>query len=383
MYMVLCEVHASFDYSLLPPSKHHNQQNEGSMGTHAFMCNQCIQYFLIFTYSLFSLLQNLASLQMSVRRLSLLIASFCILCTIMYLFSNSSYSRYHIHHPYDDLKEVDLIGVQRFVFFIGYPRTGHSIIGSFMDAHPNMIIAHEYPLFESLGNHEMTMFELFNELHKNSVGELKAGWRGQKNVDKKGYSLSLEGLWQATFTKLKVIGNKYGGATLTYYRDNPDAFLSLMEQLKGMLGIPISIIHVVRNPYDIIATHLLYVDGRKTSKLKASVDNKYNHTTHLKELAEDMAERADVAADMLRVLKLPFLEVHHEEFINDPISVMKQICVFVGVKCTEHYLSVCKSHTYSSPSKSRNVVVWTDEIVDYVRRHMLQHSFMNQYSFDD
>ncbi|MDP9138749.1 MAG: hypothetical protein M3N38_11330, partial [Pseudomonadota bacterium] len=27
--------------------------------------------------------------------------------------------------------------------FIGYPRSGHSIMGSLLDAHPNIIIAHE------------------------------------------------------------------------------------------------------------------------------------------------------------------------------------------------------------------------------------------------
>ena len=27
--------------------------------------------------------------------------------------------------------------------FVGYPRSGHSLIGSLLDAHPNMLVAHE------------------------------------------------------------------------------------------------------------------------------------------------------------------------------------------------------------------------------------------------
>src|SRR3989344_1389974 len=37
----------------------------------------------------------------------------------------------------------DFSSVRTFILFVGYPRSGHSLIGSIMDAHPNIIIAHE------------------------------------------------------------------------------------------------------------------------------------------------------------------------------------------------------------------------------------------------
>ena len=33
-------------------------------------------------------------------------------------------------------------GIKKFVFFAGYARSGHSIIGALMDAHPHVVIAH-------------------------------------------------------------------------------------------------------------------------------------------------------------------------------------------------------------------------------------------------
>ncbi|PSO51862.1 MAG: hypothetical protein BRC34_14235, partial [Cyanobacteria bacterium QH_1_48_107] len=33
--------------------------------------------------------------------------------------------------------------VDKYCMFIGYPRSGHSLVGSLLDAHPNIIIAHE------------------------------------------------------------------------------------------------------------------------------------------------------------------------------------------------------------------------------------------------
>ena len=33
--------------------------------------------------------------------------------------------------------------IETYCMFIGYPRTGHSLIGSLLDAHPRIVIAHE------------------------------------------------------------------------------------------------------------------------------------------------------------------------------------------------------------------------------------------------
>ena len=34
--------------------------------------------------------------------------------------------------------------VRIFFIFLGYPRSGHTILGALMDAHPNMVISHQY-----------------------------------------------------------------------------------------------------------------------------------------------------------------------------------------------------------------------------------------------
>ena len=45
--------------------------------------------------------------------------------------------------PFDD--------VQRFCFFIGHARSGHSIIGSLLNAHPEVVISHELDAVRFLG----------------------------------------------------------------------------------------------------------------------------------------------------------------------------------------------------------------------------------------
>src|SRR5262245_54048072 len=37
----------------------------------------------------------------------------------------------------------DLSSVRTFLLFIGHPRSGHSLVGSLLDAHPSMVVSHE------------------------------------------------------------------------------------------------------------------------------------------------------------------------------------------------------------------------------------------------
>ena len=52
-----------------------------------------------------------------------------------------------VHYHSETLPNTVINHVHCFLFFVGYARSGHSIIASMLDAHPNVVIAHEYALF--------------------------------------------------------------------------------------------------------------------------------------------------------------------------------------------------------------------------------------------
>ena len=101
------------------------------------------------------------------------------------------------------LSKQTVENVETFVFFIGYPRSGHSIIASLMDAHPNIVIAHQYNVFGEWvkGNMSKNLRLqdkefLFNELYKDSWYQATSGWRTVKN-NVKGYRFTMAGNIQA------------------------------------------------------------------------------------------------------------------------------------------------------------------------------------------
>ena len=283
-------------------------------------------------------------------------------------------------------KTVD--NVEKFVFFVGYPRSGHSVIASLMDSHPNIVIAHQYNVFGEWvkGNMSSTLQNkefLFNELYKDSWYQATSGWRTAKS-DVKGYSLHTDSSWLGRYKQLKVIGDKDAALTSwTYYR-YPDQFQDAFHHLKESLKIPIRVIHVVRNPYDMIATHLLYkVSDRPGRRLKtATENNKYNNTRLLQIGAINVFREVNAVESMTKALNLDVLETHNIDLVQDPRGTMQKICDFVGVECSESYLQLCQDKAFDKVSITRNLVYWSKELLADVEKRVKLHRFFDRYSFD-
>src|SRR4051812_7341147 len=83
-------------------------------------------------------------------------------------------------------------GVKTFCMFLGYPRSGHSLVGSLLDAHPNMVIAHELDVLKFV-RAGFSCEQIFYLLLENSENYAKAGRKYS------GYSYAVPNQWQGRF----------------------------------------------------------------------------------------------------------------------------------------------------------------------------------------
>ena len=281
--------------------------------------------------------------------------------------------------------------VETFMFFIGYPRSGHSIVASMIDAHPNAILAHEFSLFSKLAmrlstgdEYLMNKFNLFNALYQDSYTDAIAGWRsGKSSYDKKGYSLKLNASdsWQGRFSTLKVIGDKSGGTTSRFYRDHPEQFKQMYHSLMDAVHVPIRVIHVVRNPFDMIATRLLYrLSSEKRQKAQFNSTYKLKDEHVVLQAFRGLYSEVMAVHDMIKACDLTVLEVHSEDFIRNPRMTMKSICEFIGLKCSESFLEMCEQVTYKHISRTRDAVEWSEEMKGLVKTRILWFPFFQRYS---
>merc|ERR1719327_1470504 len=98
---------------------------------------------------------------------------------------------------------------ETFLLFFGYPRSGHSMVASLLDAHPEAAIANEFDAVKAYLNGE-TRAVLFQKLVAISTAYKIVG-RCQA-----GYHFVVPGVTAQPFGKdkpLRVIGDKMAGVT--------------------------------------------------------------------------------------------------------------------------------------------------------------------------
>ena len=255
-------------------------------------------------------------------------------------------------------------GVEAYCMFVGYPKSGHSLFGSLLDAHPEAIIAHEQDALRYL-RAGFGKVQIFHLLLENSRRYAEAGrdW----NV----YSYRVPGQWQGKFRKLRVIGDKKGALSTLRLDKTP----GLQKKLRDTVGVPVKYVHVVRNPYDNISTMLRdgvfdWRSGGRGRNLRRNIEDYFS-------LCEAMG-RFKGRTDPSDVF-----EVRHEEIVADPEGALRNLCVFLGLEAPEDYLRDCAAMVFGAPSKSRSKVEWSAEDVEYVRRRSEEFGFLRGYSYED
>ena len=278
-------------------------------------------------------------------------------------------------------------GVEKFVIFIGYQRSGHTLIGSVMDAHPNILITNTVSVLQECirtPTGAPLIFEnkvqLFNIIYKGSYLLSKCGIRS--NIDtSKGYNLKIRGQWQGKFSQLRVVGEQRGGMTTLMVLTEEGA--KCWKQFIDSLDIPLVAMHVVRNPYDMVATNTLYrqskVIGTKASdlvhgKLKPGLDVLMDETNR-------MFKQALSAQELSKTM--PAIVVHSEDYIRDPKSTVLKICKGLDLPCPEDYIEACYNKAYRNVSRSRDHIEWELEVIDHIQKNMANFSFFHGYTFED
>ena len=106
--------------------------------------------------------------------------------------SESNKQGQSIHEVYD--------GVQTLLIFIGYPRSGHTLVSSLLDAHPHVIIANEFDIigkWQEWDASNRNKYYLFDQLYLNSEKEADVGYRSA--TVKHRYSYHVPRQWQGTY----------------------------------------------------------------------------------------------------------------------------------------------------------------------------------------
>lgn len=257
-------------------------------------------------------------------------------------------------------KDFDAVPV--FLLFLGYPRSGHTLVGSLLDAHPEAWIAHELDVLRYIHKGSSR-----NEIMGRLIGRGK--WFRSRNYTWTGYSYNVPNQWQGKFRKLQVIGDKRGGATTRWLTENP----GLLNRLQEVIGTQIRIVHNVRNPYDNIATRAR--DGSLNPR-------KVDEQLLLRKIQAHFRD-VETISHVLNQEQPPVLTIRHEDFIAAPRQQLEKLCRFAGLEPREDYLADAASLVRASQRKSRHKISWSPKAKALVAEKIAQYGFLHGYSFEE
>ena len=275
--------------------------------------------------------------------------------------------------------------VKTFAFFLGHPRSGHSIVASLMDSHPHMVISHEADVFTKIsrGSLEPTKPDIFNAVWKNTRRSIIHGKRAE-STDGKGYTLFVDGLYQGTYVDyIDVIGDKKAGMTTRMLANQPDKWANVFRTLTS-LADNLKVIHVIRNPYDNIATMILYLFNSK----KEFGDTKRSNQTY--EVDSDTIEgeiehyfklyQAIVGAR--KTYNLDIIQVHGNDLISNPRGTLLRLCNELEVTCSDSYLEICGNKIFKTVSRTRNKIKWTNKQLQMIQQNIERFSSLRNYNYN-
>jgi hypothetical protein len=244
--------------------------------------------------------------------------------------------------------------VEAFCIFIGYARSGHSLIGSILNAHPEVVISHELDAvrFVEKGFSRDQLFALILERDR-VFGTMDRTWSG--------YDYNVAGQFQGRFERLRVIGDKRGRTTALELGRRPE----LVERLRAKVGVPLRAVHITRNPFDNIAAESV----RRKISLGAAT-----------EWFEQSCR--GVAAARPRLAPGELIDLAHEKFSEDPTRSIIELCAFFGVEAYPSFVGDAASIVWPGTRKRRDAVSWSAEERGAVEALIDRYDFLHQNTFD-
>ncbi|XP_078344361.1 uncharacterized protein LOC144629975 [Oculina patagonica] len=295
--------------------------------------------------------------------------------------SNEPPSQSDLYEAYSHVKTI--------LFFIGYSRSRHSLLGSLLDAHPHMVISDETMAFGRWKSNpekwiSSSIYAYYDTMFKASERAVDHGRRSKRYEGSvanatSGFKYYVPNQWQGNYDQyIQVIGDKAGAYTA--WAMKKDGAVNAVRLLEKTAGAKVKFIHVVRNPFDNIATMVL--QHRNVKERYGEHKVKVNAPKELEVKIKSYFSMAAGSNQAREALPGSVIDIPSMEIVKNPAGTLRKICKFLEITCTEQYLQDCAATVDPVPSITRDFIVWTDEQKNTVYEEMKKYSFFEGYSFD-
>ncbi len=275
---------------------------------------------------------------------------------------------------------VALRGARTFVQFAGWPRSGHSLIGALIDAHPHAAIAHELDAM-GLFRKGIPARRLPALCLANARAFTRAGryWNG--------FCYAVPGAPHGPGHGLRVVGDKKGDWATRWSAADP----TLVPRLAAASRLDCRWILVTRHPADNIATMTLR-QGRVYDRLRIAeagnaagairaAQSEGQIPTQIDDamIADYAALASATAALKAQVPPGHWHEIAYERFTAAPGEELERLAAFLGLDPDPAWRESAAALVAPSGRRSREQLSWTPQQRARVAEIVAEHDFLSPY----
>lgn len=243
--------------------------------------------------------------------------------------------------------------------FLSPPRSGHSLLGALLDAHPDAAIGHELDalLFLRWGWRLAEVLPLM---------ERSARWAAGQQQLPGGYGYQLAG--QGQVRQPLLVGDKHGEATLVELGRRP----WLWQRLDQGSPVPLHWLRAVRHPLDNIATIALQITTIAPGVVPPGGTALQRAEAYYFQLIDWMV--IDRGQQPL------LLDVRHEQLLAEPERQLRRLASFLGLEPEPSWLGRCLGILRPEPHLSRHKVHWEAGQQERILRRSQAYAFLEPYT---
>jgi len=240
--------------------------------------------------------------------------------------------------------------LERFLLIVGNARSGSTILGAVLDAHPEVVVGNETKesasFWRGLDGEAIRHGILANAEEQAVAGRMSSGYK---------YQL---GAAPSAKTNIRVLGDKiWNPATLLLHGNH-----GLIPSLEERVGAPIVVISAVRDIFDTVTTM-----HRRSG---ASIADR---------LRWFAAHCEAVAAIGERLPPDRFMHVHHEDLVLQPEDEIRKCCRLLGIDYEEGHVAEVKKLLFKQPNRTRYQVSWSAQEISAAKSIIDRFPWLSRY----
>ncbi len=247
-------------------------------------------------------------------------------------------------------QEEHFPSMKKFVLAVGNSRSGTSLVGAIIDAHPNMVCAHESRASQvhwAKYGRQKLLDEIF---------QMAASQRSM-NRPSAGYEYGIDHEPKRPET-IRTVGDKVHNPALLRLHGDP----KLLPTMRDMVGVPLRLVHVIRNPLDVVTTMHLRSGAPIIDRMR----------WYFMHLDAGLSVRAAVGED-------DWLDVHLERLISDSVEQISRLTGHLGEPVHEEYLARCRKRIFNAPKFTRDLSIWPSEAKQELRFRAKLYGWLAPY----